>query len=156
MSVYVLFFLCIRCGSTPCLSIGKAWIMRLGWTIIKLLKRRRSLLMTGKGKNNIKNDAICILCASVALWHGWADDNYDIVLGFCLLKLEHLCFAFFSSLSFFHQIQTIVSNCSHPCCGHADAEGSEYYIGNTWSDPQHLSGIKCIIISHEFVSHLNF
>lgn len=34
-------------------------------------------------------------------------------------------FCFFSSLSFFHLIQTIVSNCSHPCCGHADAEGSE-------------------------------
>ena len=102
-------------------------------------------------KNNIKNAAICILCASLALWHGWTDNNYDRILGFCLLKLKYLCIFFF----FLSRISIWVKPSSVTAAGPVVAMLIEYYIGNSWSDPQHLRGMKSINFSNEIVSHLN-
>lgn len=137
MSMYVLFFLYIPVGVHPGPAWAlKPWIMRLGQTNIKLLKGRRSFLYNSKGKKiTWKNAAICILCANMALWHGWEDEDYGDKSDFCLLKLSHLTVLVFFFLSFFFstrfkQLSLIAA---------VPVVAVLMVSHHTWSDSQHLS-----------------
>lgn len=160
---------CNRCTSASCLCMGKARIMRLGWTITRLLRRRRSFLITGgKITSKLLLFAFSVqACRCDMLEQTIIMTAYE-VFAYWSISIFVFCFSFFSTSLLFSQQAVFhspspsltaivqawsVGHCSMPFSRQADRDRSEYY----WSqvlDPA-VGNVTHKLIFCEITSYLS-